>query len=167
MMKKIKAGNSKKAVFLLCGLGLSTVLTLLLWPNPWKDETITFGHQKGSVLVLKSDAFLYRYLNSYSLLPAESFDFTVEEFSADHSIGIIDQECNIYVAKVISAGTEIEFHKIKWKNDWNTTGYYLQYARFIDETLLDEEFCIWKMFEGPYGAPSDRYLKPVESLPVK
>lgn len=128
--------------------------------DPWNDKNSSFGFSKGTVFELVSDAFLYRYLDEYSLMPEDSFDFTIREFNAAPAIGHVDQKDKIYVIKVIPAGTKIKFTSIRWQNDWNTGGDYLQYAIFSDSSIFSGEVSFGRMLCGPYGVtPTDEYLK--------
>ena len=132
--------------------------------NPWADKSLSHGVDRGTKFEVLHDSFLYCYLgDQLSLVPPDDFGFSPEEFAADPSLGIIDREHNIYVAKVIPAGSQIRFERIVRKSDWNTGGYYVQYARFLDPKIFDKEISIGRMLDGDYSVDSSsEHLRRIE-----
>ena len=120
--------------------------------DPWNEKSVSHGVDKGTRFEVLDDSFLYCYLgDQFSLLPPDHFKFTPEEFRADPSIGVIDRDQKIGVTGVIPSGSEIEFIRIARKSDWNTGSYFVQYARFVDDTIFDKEVSIGNMLDGDYS----------------
>jgi hypothetical protein len=142
---------------------LMVILTLGC-TNPWADKSLSHGVDKGTVFELRHDSFLYCYLgDEFSLVPPDTFDFTTKEFASDPSLGVIDREHKIYVVKVIPAGSQIRFERISHKSDWITSGYYVQYASFLDTKIFDEKVSIGNMLDGDYRVTlSSKYLRRIE-----
>jgi hypothetical protein len=150
--------NSKSFALLL-------MVTLALGcTNPWTDKSVSHGVKQGTKFEVLHDSFLYCYLgDEFSLVPPDDFDFTPEEFAADPSRGVVDLEHKIYVAKVIPAGSVIRFERIARESDWNTGGYYVQYASFLDPKIFGKEIFIGKMLDGDYSLDSSsKHLRRIE-----
>ncbi len=142
----------KKRLLISCAIlfmVLTIIVTIYIIDDhiKWSDPDVTHGFNKGDVFQLKKDLFLYCYMEDhYTILDPVGFDFSIEEFKEDPSVGVVDAEYKIYVSKIIPKGTKVIFTDIERSYHWNGGNFdYLQRGKFLDKAIFSKQVGIHRI----------------------